>query len=105
MPENYGEIATEWASLCVRGKESPCNAGVLGLIPGPERSPGEGNGNLPRILAWGILDRKGWQATVYGVTRLGYDLETKPPLPATKCLRKGSVNQGLYTQSSQYSGS
>ena len=28
------------------GKESACNAGDLGLIPGLERSPGEGNGNL-----------------------------------------------------------
>ena len=26
------------------GKESACNAGDLGLIPGSERSPGEGNG-------------------------------------------------------------
>ena len=26
-------------------KESACNAGDLGLIPGPGRSPGEGNGN------------------------------------------------------------
>ena len=28
------------------GKESACNAGDLGLIPGLGRSPGEGNGNL-----------------------------------------------------------
>ena len=27
------------------GKESPCNAGDLALIPGSERYPGEGNGN------------------------------------------------------------
>ena len=27
------------------GKESACNAGDPGLIPGWERSPGEGNGN------------------------------------------------------------
>ena len=27
-------------------KESDCNAGDLGLIPGSERYPGEGNGNL-----------------------------------------------------------
>ena len=27
-------------------KESAGNAGDLGLIPGSERSPGEGNGNL-----------------------------------------------------------
>jgi len=27
------------------GKESACNAGDEGLIPGLERSPGEGHGN------------------------------------------------------------
>ena len=27
------------------GKVSACNAGDLGLIPGPGRSPGEGNDN------------------------------------------------------------
>ena len=27
------------------GKESACNAGDLGSIPGSVRSPGEGNGN------------------------------------------------------------
>ena len=27
------------------GKESACNAGDLGLIPGLGRSPGEGHGN------------------------------------------------------------
>ena len=27
-------------------KESACNAGDIGLIPGSGRSPGEGNGNL-----------------------------------------------------------
>ena len=27
------------------GKESDCNVGDLGSVPGLERSPGEGNGN------------------------------------------------------------
>ena len=30
--------------LRLAGKESACNAGDLGLIPGLERSPGEGTG-------------------------------------------------------------
>ena len=30
------------------GKESACNVGDLGLIPGLGRSPGEGNGNPPQ---------------------------------------------------------
>ena len=34
------------------------------------------------ILAWRIpMDRGAWQATVHGVTRVGHDLETKPPPP------------------------
>ena len=35
-------------------KESACNAGDAGLIPGLGRFPGEGNGNLSNILAWRI---------------------------------------------------
>ena len=35
-------------------KESACNAGDLGLIPGLGRSPGEGNGYPLSILAWRI---------------------------------------------------
>ena len=33
-----------WASLVSAGKESACNAGDLGSIPGLGRSPGEGKG-------------------------------------------------------------
>ena len=36
------------------GKASACNAGNLGSVPGSRRSPGEGNGNPPHILAWKI---------------------------------------------------
>ena len=36
------------------GKESACNVGDLGSIPGSRRSPGEGNGNPLQILAWEI---------------------------------------------------
>ena len=37
------------------GKESACNAGDLGSIPGLGRSPGEGNGAThSSILAWKI---------------------------------------------------
>ena len=34
------------------GKESACNAGDLGLIPGLGRSPGEGNGYPPQYFCW-----------------------------------------------------
>ena len=36
------------------GKESTCNVGDLGLIPGLGRSPGEGNGNPLQYSAWKI---------------------------------------------------
>ena len=51
------------------GKESACNAGNLGLIPGSERSPGEGNGTpLWYSCLENPMDRGAWWATVYGVT-------------------------------------
>jgi len=36
------------------GKESTCNAGDLGSIPGSGRSPGGGHGTHSSILAWRI---------------------------------------------------
>ena len=50
------------------GKESACNAGDLGLIPGLGKSPGEGNGN-PRQYSGleNSMDGGIWQATVHGV--------------------------------------
>ena len=62
------------------GKESACNAGDLGLIPGLGRSPGEGNGNpLQYFCLENPMDRGSWQATVHGVTRVRHDLVIKPP--------------------------
>ena len=63
-------------------KESACNAGNPGLIPGSGRSPGEGNGNLLQYLCLeNPMDRGAWQATVHGVARVGHDLVTKSPPP------------------------
>ena len=60
------------------GKESACNAGDLGLIPGLGRSPGEGNGNpLQYSCLENPMDRGTWQATVHVVTRVGHGLATK----------------------------
>ena len=43
------------------GKESICNAGDLGSIPGLERSPGEGNGNpLQYSCLENFMDRGAW---------------------------------------------
>jgi len=50
------------------GKESACNAGDLGLIPGSERSPGEGHGYLLQYSCLeNFMDRGIWQATVHGI--------------------------------------
>ena len=43
------------------GKESACNVGDLGLIPGLGRSPGEGNGNpLQYSCLENPMDRAAW---------------------------------------------
>ena len=50
------------------GKESTCNAGDLGLIPGLGRSPGEGTGNpLQYSCLENSMDRGNWPATVHAV--------------------------------------
>ena len=55
-------------------KESACNAGDLGSILGLGRSPGEGNSNPLHYSCLGNpMDRGAWQATVYGVARVGHD--------------------------------
>ena len=51
------------------GKESTCNAGDPGSIPGSGRSPGEGNGNPLQYSCLGSpMDIGAWQATGHGVT-------------------------------------
>jgi len=52
------------------GKETTCNTGDLGSIPGLGRSPGEGNGNPLQYSCLGNpMDRGASQATVHGVTK------------------------------------
>ena len=56
------------------GKESTCNAEDPGLIPGSEKSPGEGNGYpLQYSCLENSMDRGAWQATVHGSQRVGHD--------------------------------
>ena len=69
------------------GKESTCDAEDAGLIYGMERSPGIGNSNPLQYSCLGNpMDRGPWWATVLGVTRVGHDLATKPPLPPIVCV-------------------
>ena len=52
------------------GKESACNAGDLGSIPGLGRSPREGNDNpLQYTCLENPRDREAWWAAVYGVAQ------------------------------------
>ena len=49
-------------------KESACNVGDPGSIPGFGRSPGGGNGNpLQYSCLKNPMDRRAWLATVYGI--------------------------------------
>ena len=51
-------------------KESACNAGDPGLIPGSGRSPGEGNDNSLQYSCLGnSRDRGAWRATVHIVAK------------------------------------
>ena len=62
------------------GRESACNAGDPGSIPGLGKSPEEGNGNPFQYFSLeNSMDRGARQATVHEVKRVGHDLATKPP--------------------------
>ena len=51
-------------------KESACNAGDTGSIPGLGRSPGEGNGNVLQFSCLeNAMDRGAWQSIVHGVAK------------------------------------
>ena len=52
-------------------KESTCNVGDLGSIPGWGRSPGGGHGNpLQHSCLENTMDRGAWGATVHGAAEL-----------------------------------
>ena len=52
-------------------KDSACNAGDLGSIPGSGRSPGEGNGYpLQYSCLENSMERGAWWATVLGITKI-----------------------------------
>ena len=58
---------------CLSGKESACNIGETGeadLIPGPVRSPREGNGNpLQHFCLGNLMDSGVWQAMVQEIAK------------------------------------
>ena len=64
-------IVVKWASLVAQMvKESACNAGDLGSIPGSGKSPGGGNGyQLQYFCLENSIYREAWQTTVHGVAK------------------------------------
>ena len=51
-------------------KDQPSNTGNTSWIPGWQRSPGEGNGNLLQYpYLENSTDRGAWRATVHGVAK------------------------------------
>ena len=52
------------------GKESACEAGDQGSVPGLGSSSGEGNGNpLQDSCLENSMDREAWWATIHGVAK------------------------------------
>ena len=86
------------------GRQSTCNAGDLGLIPGWGRSSGEGNGNpLQYSFLENSMDRGAWLATVHGVVKsqtTTTDPSIHPPTPSIylsvyaieKCIKETKGN-------------
>ena len=63
---------TMWkgASYSADGRESVCNSGDRGSIPGSGRSPEKGNGSpLQYSFLETSMDRGAWQTTVHGVMK------------------------------------
>ena len=71
MPQHLGQDKSKEAFPSGSdGKESICNAGDLGSIPGSGRSPGKRNGNPLQYSCLGNpMDRAAWWATVHGVAK------------------------------------
>ena len=68
---SFLEDPSRFSSTCcgLAGKESACNVGDLGSIPGLGRSPGEGKGYLPQYSGLeNFMD-----CMVHGVAKSGYD--------------------------------
>ena len=66
---NWSDLATAAKGFPCgsAGKESACNVGDLGLIPGSGRSPREGKATHSSILAWRIP--WGLKESVHGVSK------------------------------------
>ena len=69
-PPSGATVMLSLICLMVEGKESACNAGDPGSIPGWGRAPGEGNGYpLQYSCLENLIDRAAWQIAVHGFTK------------------------------------
>ena len=74
LQENILQLITQNSNS---HKESACDAGDPGSIPGSRRSSGEGNGNpLQYSCLENSMDRGAWWATFHGIARVKHDLVT-----------------------------
>ena len=71
-PQLYIQVYVRRASLVAQMvKDPPANAEDSGLIPGPRRSPGEGNGRPLQYSCLGNpMDRGAWRTTIHGVAKV-----------------------------------
>ena len=77
----YYYLCIYWLPRWFGGKESACQAGDSGSIPGSGRSPGEGNGNpLQYSCLENSTDRGGWRA-IWGRKELAEQLSHHLPSP------------------------
>ena len=84
-------------------RSSACNVGDLGSIPGPGRSPGEGNGNpLQYSCLENPMDRGAWWAAVHRVAKSRTQLSdftfTFFPIglfPSSSFIELDSINLGF----------
>ena len=68
--KNPGNLAfSTYKARSSDSKESACNAGDLGSIPGLGRSVGGGHGNPLQYSCLENLDRRAWRATVQGAAK------------------------------------
>ena len=70
LPSPLSKYSVNGLPCSSNSKESACNAGDLGSIPRPGRSPREGKANpLQYSFLKNSIDGGDWQATVHGVTK------------------------------------